>query len=110
MSNQGQTFLQTIEADFQGAVGWFESEAAAFANAAWTDIKQIFHAATAEQVTIIKALVAEAESDIGADDDVAVTAADVLNLAEEKELAWLTSLPNQVLESLIGLFRTKFGD
>lgn len=110
MSQQGQTFIQTVEADISAAVGWAEAEAVSFASAAWTDMKALFQGATAQQVTIVKSLVAEAEADETAGDSAEVTVADVLTLASQKELAWVEQLPDNVLASLVNLFKTKFGD
>lgn len=110
MSSQGQTLLQTIEADIKAAAGWLEDEAISFASTAWADLKALFQAVTAEQVTIVKSLVAEAEADQAAGDGWEVTVVDILNLAEAKELAWVAGLPNNVLSALVNLFKTKFGD
>lgn len=110
MSSQGKTLIQTIEADLSAAGGWLEQEAITFASDAWGAVKTLFQAATAEQVTMIKSLVAEAEADENAGEGVEETVADVLTLAAQKELAWVAALPAAALTALVGLFKQNFGD
>lgn len=104
MSASGSaTLLSTVEADLSSLEGWIKTEVQDIAVAAWADIKTLFLAMTAEQYTIFKGLVAEAQADEKSGIGVEATLADVLTLAEQKELAWVASLPGQVLVSATAL-------
>jgi hypothetical protein len=109
MSGAGQTLIQTIEADLAAAGGWLETEIVTVATDAWDAVKTLFQAAGAQQVTIIKSLVAEAQADENAGMGVEATVADVLTLANQKEMVWVAAMPAQALTALVGLFSKKLG-
>lgn len=97
------SLIQTIESDLEAAGGWIDSEAETFAIDAWSAVKTLFSAVTAQQVTILKALVAQAQADETAGDGYETTVADVLTLATQRELAWVASIPGQALTALVAL-------